>query len=63
MLRPNAILLVSLYVVLFGSTFITNKYVLTIEKFAYPAIFQRLQSSTSGKIFHFLALLDHIRHY
>ncbi|KAM7283894.1 transmembrane protein 241 [Ixodes scapularis] len=43
MLRPNAILLVSLYVVLFGSTFITNKYVLTIEKFAYPAIFQSWQ--------------------
>lgn len=43
MLRQNSTFVVAFYVVLFSSTFITNKYVLTIERFAYPAIFQSWQ--------------------
>lgn len=43
MLRQNSTFVVAFYIVLFSSTFITNKYVLTIERFAYPAIFQSWQ--------------------
>ncbi|XP_054917724.1 uncharacterized protein [Dermacentor andersoni] len=40
MLRQSTTVVVAFYIVLFSSTFITNKYVLTVERFAYPAIFQ-----------------------
>lgn len=43
MLRQSSTFVVAFYIVLFSSTFITNKYVLTIERFAYPAIFQSWQ--------------------
>ncbi|XP_064466431.1 UDP-N-acetylglucosamine transporter TMEM241 homolog isoform X2 [Ornithodoros turicata] len=39
--RPE--LLIFSYVVLFILTFLTNKYVLTVEGFAYPAVFQSWQ--------------------
>ncbi|KAL3244041.1 hypothetical protein MRX96_019611 [Rhipicephalus microplus] len=40
MLRQSTTVVIAFYIVLFSSTFITNKYVLTVERFAYPAIFQ-----------------------
>ncbi|XP_075733794.1 UDP-N-acetylglucosamine transporter TMEM241 homolog isoform X2 [Rhipicephalus microplus] len=40
MLRQSTTVVIAFYIILFSSTFITNKYVLTVERFAYPAIFQ-----------------------
>lgn len=43
MYRNRPELLVLAYVVLFILTFITNKYILTVQRFAYPAVFQSWQ--------------------